>query len=203
MEMISWLEDDYYHLLGISQSSTVEEIHKAYRLKAKQTHPDIYPLDSTDRILAEKKFRTLLLARDTLLDIDQKDEYDNQRLVAQQCYLSYISTSYSLPLNKETIVKKPSFKDQLKEEMEKQDSKSYTYSEEDNSYIPQQEYTDYESMSKEERANQYKKAGAKKFYALALRCIGYKDYRRAMMYFKSAQHLDPSVIIPRQYFPSY
>ena len=34
---------DLYSLLGISKKATSQEIKKAYRLKAKQTHPDKNP----------------------------------------------------------------------------------------------------------------------------------------------------------------
>ncbi|MFM2049211.1 MAG: hypothetical protein RI955_1759, partial [Bacteroidota bacterium] len=34
---------DYYKILGITQSATIEQINKAYRNLAKQLHPDINP----------------------------------------------------------------------------------------------------------------------------------------------------------------
>lgn len=198
MDTNKWLEDDYYHLLGVHQSSTNEEINKAYRLKAKQVHPDAYPLNSIERDLAEKNFKNLILARDTLLDPDKREEYNNQLLIQQQCYLSYISTNYSLPLSKETI-KKPTFKDVLKEEMEKEIE--HDYIQEENVYTPNKFYNDPDYMTNEEKAKYYKKESAKKFYAMAMQYIGYKDYRRALTYFKSAKYLDPNISIPRHYFP--
>ncbi len=112
MDFRNWLENDYYHLLGINQTATAEEINKAYRLKAKHTHPDIYPINSIEHVLAEKSFKNLLLARDTLLDLEKRAEYDKERQSIQECYVSYISTSYSLPPQvKESNINKHSFKE--------------------------------------------------------------------------------------------
>lgn len=203
MELNKWLEDDYYNLLGIGQNAGTEEINKGYRLKAKSTHPDAYPLNSIERDLADKKFKQLTDIRDTLLDPERRIEYDNQRLIAQQCYFSYVSTSYySPPVVEKVVEQKPSFKDKLKEQMEKTKSekKQYVYSDEENVYIPEQEYMESQ-VSKEELSREYKKAGAKKFYRMALQYLTYKNYDKAMVYFRSAQYLDPTVRIPRHQFP--
>lgn len=203
MEIKNWLEDDYYNLLGISQSAGTEEINKGYRLKAKSTHPDAYPLNSIERDVADKKFKLLTTARDTLLDPDKRSEYDNQILMNQQIYLSYMATSYAMPVvEKQPEKPKPSFKDKLKEQMAKMDSdeKDYIYSDDDSAYIPEQEYKETQH-SREEVAREYKKEGAKRFYKMALQYLMYKNYDKAMTYFRSAQHLDPTIRIPRHYFP--
>lgn len=193
--MKSWLEDDYYNLLGINQNADNEVISKAYRLKAKSTHPDTYPLNSIERDLADKKFKLLIEARDTLLDPDKRHEYDNQRLIKQECYLSYIATSYSMPIIEKVEKTKSSFKEKLKEQMSK--------IEEDEKIIKsaQENYYYEEEISKEDKARQYKQEGAKRFYKLAMQYLMNKNYSKAMTYFRSAQYLDPTIKIPRNYFP--
>lgn len=195
MEIKSWLEDDYYTLLGINQNATNDDINKAYRIKAKSTHPDTYPLNSVERDLADKKFKMLTNARDTLLDNEKRSEYDNERLIKQECYFSYLTTNYSFPTIEKTEKPKSTFKEKLKEQMEKIKNDDENFGNSDSSY----DYDD--EISKEDKAIQLKKEGAKKFYKMAMQYLRYKNYNQAMTYFKSAQYLDPTLRIPRHYFP--
>jgi curved DNA-binding protein CbpA len=87
MDFREWLKDDYYNLLGISIDSTADEINKAYKQLAKMCHPDIFPLNSRERLKAEKKFKQVLQARETLLDPEKRSEYDDKRQILQDCYL--------------------------------------------------------------------------------------------------------------------
>ncbi len=201
MDFRDWLKNDYYHILGIDQSATNDEINKAYRLKAKQTHPDTYPFNSNDYLNAEKSFKQLLHARDTLLDSDKRDEYDKERLTAQECYVSFISTSYTIPFEKKEEIKPISFKEKLKEKLVEEEN-DYIFSAENNIYQSEKDIRENDDLSKEEKAMMYKHEGAKKFYMMGLQAIGYKDYRRAMMYFRSAQYLNPRMRVPNGYFPS-
>lgn len=66
--------EDYYELLGVDPSATVEEIKKAYRRLAHQFHPDKNPNDPQ----ATEKFRRITEAYQTLQDTQKRAAYDYQ-----------------------------------------------------------------------------------------------------------------------------
>src|SRR5450631_1721442 len=63
---------DYYEILGVSKSSSADEIKKAYRKVAMQFHPDRNPGDKA----AEEKFKEAAEAYEVLSDADKKAQYD-------------------------------------------------------------------------------------------------------------------------------
>ncbi len=63
---------DYYEILGITKSSSADEIKKAYRKVAMQFHPDRNPGDKA----AEEKFKEAAEAYEVLSDADKKAQYD-------------------------------------------------------------------------------------------------------------------------------
>ncbi|RPA92441.1 hypothetical protein L873DRAFT_1831135 [Choiromyces venosus 120613-1] len=65
-------EIDFYKVLGIGRYSTEDEIKKAFRKAAKDTHPDKNPGDP----LAKEKFQDLQRAHDTLKDSLERAKYD-------------------------------------------------------------------------------------------------------------------------------
>ncbi len=63
---------DYYEILGIDKSSSEDEIKRAYRVKAKEYHPDLNP----DNKEAEEKFREATEAYEVLSDGEKRAMYD-------------------------------------------------------------------------------------------------------------------------------
>ena len=63
---------DYYEVLEVSKTATVEEIKKAYRKKAIQYHPDKNPGDKA----AEEKFKEAAEAYEVLSDPQKRQRYD-------------------------------------------------------------------------------------------------------------------------------
>lgn len=63
---------DFYEILGVSKSSSQDEIKKAYRKVAMQYHPDRNPGDKA----AEEKFKEAAEAYEVLSDADKRAQYD-------------------------------------------------------------------------------------------------------------------------------
>ncbi|TBU30678.1 DnaJ-domain-containing protein [Dichomitus squalens] len=68
-----------YDILGVSQNATADDIRKAYKLKALETHPDkLGPgADEKEVAAAEAKFRDVRTAFDVLSDPAKRKAYDN------------------------------------------------------------------------------------------------------------------------------
>ena len=64
---------DYYDILGISKSASVDEIKKAYRKQALEWHPDRH---KDDKEAAEKRFKEINEAYQVLSDSQKRSQYD-------------------------------------------------------------------------------------------------------------------------------
>lgn len=63
---------DYYKILGVTKSSTADDIKKAFRKLARQYHPDV----AKDKKTAEEKFKEINEAYEVLSDPDKRKKYD-------------------------------------------------------------------------------------------------------------------------------
>lgn len=63
---------DYYEVLGLDKSATAEDIKRAYRKLAKESHPDLHPHDKS----AEARFREVNEANEVLSDPQKRAAYD-------------------------------------------------------------------------------------------------------------------------------
>ncbi|MEY3019240.1 MAG: hypothetical protein RLZZ272_224 [Actinomycetota bacterium] len=70
-----WLERDYYAVLGVPDSASSDDIKRAYRRLARETHPDANP-DDPD---AERRFKDIGEAYAVVGDEATRREYDELR----------------------------------------------------------------------------------------------------------------------------
>src|SRR5205809_2711532 len=63
---------DYYEILGVKKSASVDDIRKTFRKLARKYHPDVNPGDKA----AEEKFKALSEANDVLSDPKKRKVYD-------------------------------------------------------------------------------------------------------------------------------
>ena len=70
---------DPYEVLGVSRTASADEIRKAYRKLAKQSHPDLHPGDKQ----AEARFKEISIANDLLGDPDKRARFDRGELDAE------------------------------------------------------------------------------------------------------------------------
>ena len=67
---------DYYEVLGVSRNENFSNIKKAYKKLATKWHPD---KNSSNKKMAEEKFKEVSEAYQVLSDPAKRDEYDNSQ----------------------------------------------------------------------------------------------------------------------------
>ena len=73
-------QNDYYQMLGVPADASSEEIKKAYRKLALETHPDRNPNDAR----AEERFKRISEAYGVLIDPHKRAQYDQYRRIGPQ-----------------------------------------------------------------------------------------------------------------------
>jgi molecular chaperone DnaJ len=66
------MKRDAYEVLGVARDASERDIKKAFRLMARELHPDVNQEDPE----AEEKFKELAAAQEILLDAEKRAVYD-------------------------------------------------------------------------------------------------------------------------------
>ncbi|MDW8219623.1 MAG: DnaJ domain-containing protein, partial [Bacteroidota bacterium] len=87
---------DYYRILGVPRTASLDEIKKAFRSLARMYHPDTHPNDAE----AERKFKEINEAYEVLSDADKRRRYDRygmnwQRFQSTPFGEGFSSSAYS------------------------------------------------------------------------------------------------------------
>ena len=76
---------DFYASLGVERAASKESIIAAFRRLAMKWHPDRH-LHPADKVEAEKQFKLIKTAYETLSDDSKREHYDRESIVRPQTY---------------------------------------------------------------------------------------------------------------------
>lgn len=185
----NWEEGNYFDLLGVQRSASSDDIRRAYRQKALETHPDRFPLHSDQRSAAEARFVLLTQARDILLNAADRAVYEAEQDSLQSLHLEALKQQYDIPFNPPPSRQK-SFQNILK--------KAYQQNQQVGSQLDLSDASDLDhNLSEEKGTPKASKANAAMFYyTQGLRYAARGHYRRAFYALSNAKMLDPELDIP-------
>ncbi|MGE3727355.1 MAG: DnaJ domain-containing protein [Candidatus Sericytochromatia bacterium] len=189
-EFLAWQSQDLYALLGITRMASEEDIRKAFRTRAKDCHPDRFPLGSAERLEADSRFKELTLARDTLLDVGQRADYDRQQDLVQQAYFDAVV--YQVPVQAKSPPKN-SFGDTLKkvyQEYQAQEEAGQSYFDSANAESEEDPAEHGKGVPEASRKN-----AASFYYSQGMRLAARGQFRRALYALNNARMLDPELDI--------
>src|SRR5215469_15177477 len=68
---------NYYEILGVPENASDSDIEAAFKVKAREVHPDTVPVDNVYlRKVASEAFKDLSEAKATLLDRTAREKFD-------------------------------------------------------------------------------------------------------------------------------
>jgi len=80
----SWLDKNFYEILGVPETASADEIKKKYRTLARTHHPDA----NSSSPESEEKFKAVSEAYDVLSNPEKKSEYDQVRQMSASGFFS-------------------------------------------------------------------------------------------------------------------
>lgn len=87
---------DFYASLGVERAASKEAIIAAFRRLAMKWHPDRH-VNPADKLEAEKQFKIIKTAYETLSDDGKRERYDREHTVRPQSYHEFTQKSQKQP----------------------------------------------------------------------------------------------------------
>lgn len=199
--VFDWQQDDYYSLLGVTRFSSDEDIHRAYRRKARENHPDRFPLNSPEHEAAQQRFLQIKQARDTLLDPAAREAYEREQELVQQAHWDALISQHQMPPQSAPVAKprsKSRFRDSLQKAYEKAQEDSDTQRADfvvDDTGAHVYKGHDEHGDAQKGVPEHSRKNAANFYYSQGMRYAARGQYRRALYALNNAQNLDPELKI--------